>query len=81
MSKVRAAVTTTEVTAAATPHDPMYAVALLKIALELKRDPAAGVEATVERIVSAMGFPADSFRRYVEGNLALLTTTARARGY
>lgn len=80
MSKVRAAVTTTE-TAAATPHDPMYAVALLKIALELKRDPTAGVEATVARIVDAMGFPAESFRRYVEGNLALLTTTARARGY
>ncbi len=77
MSKVRSAIATTEAPA----HDPMYAVALLKIALELKRDPTAGVEATVERIVRAMGFPADSFRRYVEGNLALLTTTARARGY
>jgi hypothetical protein len=62
-------------------EDPMFGVALLKIAMQLKKDPAAGAEAVIAGVVAAMGFPEDAFRRYVQKNLGLLVTTARKRGY
>lgn len=62
-------------------EDPMFGVALLKIAMQLKKNPAAGAGAIVEGVASAMGFPPETFRTYVEKNLGLLVTTARARGY
>lgn len=62
-------------------EDPMFGVALLKIAMQLRKDPHADAGEIVEGIVRAMGFPPMAFRRFVEQNLALLVTTARARGY
>lgn len=62
-------------------EDPMFGVALLKIAMQLRRNPAAGAEAVVDGVIAAMGFPPETFRRYVEKNLGLLVTMARARGY
>ncbi len=68
--------------AAADPREnPMYGVALLKIAMELKKDPSRTFEQILGGVVDAMGFEPSDFQRYVAQNMGLLVTTAKARGY
>jgi hypothetical protein len=52
---------------------------MLRIALELKKDPQASLEAAVDQVVARMALPAEAFGRYLEQNLGLLrATTQRA---
>lgn len=65
--------------AAPASADPLFAVAMLRIALELKKSPSATLESAVDQVVARMGLPAEAFGRYLEQNLGLLrATTQRA---
>lgn len=77
-----------EESAAAPLHDaedpaahPLYGVALLKIAMELKKDPDRAVETVVGNVVAAMGFDGRDFSRYLTRHMGLLVATAKAKGY
>jgi hypothetical protein len=61
--------------------DPMYAVAMLRIAMELKKPQAAHMEEIVEGVLKRMKLDRDDFRRYLNENVGLLMATAKAKGF
>ena len=63
------------------PDEDLFAVAMLKVAMELKRDKAAGFERIFENTLAAMQVDRVSFRAYLERNLSTLKTTVKKRGY
>jgi hypothetical protein len=63
------------------PDDDLYAVAMLKVAMELKRGPARGFEAIFEETLKALDVDRDSFRAYLGRHMDKLMQTARKRGY
>lgn len=63
------------------PDAELYAVAMLKVAMELKRDKNAGFEQIFENTLAAMQVDRQSFRAYLERNLTMLKTTVQKRGY
>ena len=68
--------------AAVTAEAPgLWAIAMLRIAVELKRPNAPGLDEIIEGIAARMGIPQDEFRRYLDANVGLLKATARKRGY
>lgn len=56
--------------------DPLFAVALLRIALELKKSPDASLDALTSQVAARMKLDEGVFRRFLEGNLGLLKATA-----
>lgn len=50
---------------APSPTHPLYGVALLKLALELKKHPEARVEEVIEQVLLRMRLPADDFRSFL----------------
>lgn len=70
--------------AGASPVDPAFHRAILKIALELKKPSADGYGAIVERTIRAMKLDPEGFRRYLgengARNMSLLLATARGPG-
>lgn len=53
--------------------DGLWSIAMLRIAMELKRPDAPSLERVVERVVERMGIPQDQFERYLSEHLGLLT--------
>ena len=63
------------------PDDDLYAVAMLKVAMELKRGQARGFEDIFEETLSALSIDREHFRRYLAKHMDQLVQTARKRGY
>jgi hypothetical protein len=51
---------------------PLYGVAMLKVAMELKKSPDVELDAVVRRVVSAMRLDESTFRQHLERNGGLL---------
>lgn len=62
-------------------ESPLYGVAMLKIAMELKKPNAAALEEIVSGVLARMHLSEEAFRRYLEQNGGLLRTIARQRKY
>jgi len=60
---------------------PVYAAALLKISLELKRPDARGLDAVLAQVLDGLGIDPAAFRAYLTRNFSLLQATARSRAY
>ena len=57
--------------------DPLFAVAMLRIALELKKNPEAQLEQVASQVAARMHLDELAFRRYLEVNLGLLRTSTQ----
>lgn len=57
--------------------DPLFAVAMLRIALDLKKNPALELEQAVSQVSARMKLDELAFRRYLEANLGLLRTSTQ----
>ena len=57
--------------------EPLFAVAMLRIALELKKNPTEELESLSERIAARMQLDGEAFRRYLQSNLGLLRSTSQ----
>lgn len=58
---------------------PMYGVALLKIAMELKRAPEVALDDILSGVLSRMRLDEPSFRRFLEQNGGLLRAIAQKK--
>ncbi len=58
---------------------PLYGVAMLKIAMELKKADAQPVEALITGVLSRMRLDEGEFRRFLEANGGLLKAIAQKR--
>jgi hypothetical protein len=67
--------------AAEVVHSPLYGVAMLKIAMELKKADARPLEELVTGVLSRMKLDEDEFRAFLELNGGLLRTIAQKRKY
>ena len=63
------------------PDDDLYAVAMLKVAMELKRGRDRGFEDVFEDTLRALDIDRDAFRSYLDRHMDKLLMTARKRGY
>ena len=64
--------------------DPLYPVALLKIAMAMRRLPAAETrvfEALLDDVLSDMVIDRDDFKSYLERNMGRLVAAVKMRGY
>jgi hypothetical protein len=62
-------------------HSPLYGVAMLKIAMELKKADARPLEELVSGVLGRMKLDEDEFRAFLELNGGLLRTVAQRRRY
>ena len=65
-------------------HDPLYPVALLKVAMRLRRLDDGGVqqfEAILDDVLRDMTIDREAFGRYLAKNRGRLMTAVRSRGY
>jgi hypothetical protein len=64
-------------------QDPRFAVALLKVAVMLRKPDAdrKGLDAILASVLQSLGFDPEAFARFVRLNRPLLEFTARAKGY
>jgi hypothetical protein len=62
-------------------HSPLYGVAMLKIAMELKKADARPLEELVTGVLTRMKLDEDEFRAFLELNGGLLRTIAQKRKY
>ena len=60
-------------------QSPMYGVALLKIAMELKRAPASGLDDILKGVLRRMRLDEPEFRRFLEQNGGLLRQIAQKK--
>lgn len=60
---------------------PLFGVAMLKIAMELKKADAQPLDALVTGVLQRMNLPEAEFRAFLESNGGLLRTIAAKRGY
>lgn len=60
-------------------QSPLYGVAMLKIAMELKKAPTQSLEELIDGVLTRMQLPADDFRRFLDANGGLLRTIALKR--
>jgi len=60
---------------------PLYGVAMLKIAMELKKADARPLEELVSSVLARMHLPEDAFRQFLASNGGLLRTIAQKRKY
>jgi hypothetical protein len=67
------------------PHEiaasPLYGVAMLKIAMELKKADAAPLDELITGVLRRMSLPEDDFRAFLAMNGGLLKTIAQKRRY
>jgi hypothetical protein len=61
-------------------EDALFAVALMRIALELKKTPPAGFEASVREVVARMRLNEIRFRAFLSKHLAEVGAAAPAKG-
>ncbi len=60
---------------------PLYGVAMLKIAMELKKPGAGGLDEIVSGVLGKMGLSESEFREFLSQNGGLLRAIAERRGY
>lgn len=60
---------------------PLYGVAMLKIAMEMKKADAAPVDELITGVLRRMNLPEDDFRAFLSMNGGLLKTIAQKRRY
>jgi hypothetical protein len=60
---------------------PLYGVAMLKIAMELKKAPEASLDALITGVLQKMKLPEEDFRGFLAANGGLLRTIAMKRRY
>jgi hypothetical protein len=60
---------------------PLYGVAMLKIAMELKKADAAPLDELITGVLARMSLPEEAFREYLSANGGLLRTIAQRRRY
>ncbi|MBL8918527.1 MAG: hypothetical protein JNJ54_06670 [Myxococcaceae bacterium] len=60
---------------------PLFGVAMLKIAMELKKADARPLDELVSGVLRRMNLPESEFRAFLESNGGLLRTIAARRGY
>jgi hypothetical protein len=60
---------------------PVYAAALLKISMELKRPDARGLDDLLSQVLDGLGIDRAKFRAYLTRNFSLLQATARSRAF
>ena len=60
---------------------PLYGVAMLKIAMELKKADAAPLDELISGVLARMNLPEEQFRSYLSANGGLLRTIASRRRY
>ncbi len=60
---------------------PVYAAALLKISMELKRPDARSLDDLLSQVLDGLGIDPSKFRAYLTRNFSLLQATARTRAY
>ena len=60
---------------------PLYGVAMLKIAMELKRADARALDEVVKSVLDRMHLPEDEFRQFLASNGGLLRTIALKKRY
>ena len=60
---------------------PLYGVAMLKIAMELKKADARPVDELITGVLKRMSLPEDDFRAFLAMNGGLLKTIAQKRRY
>jgi hypothetical protein len=60
---------------------PVYAAALLKISMELKRPDARSLEVLLAQVLEGLHLDPAEFRAYLSRNFSLLQATARTRAY
>jgi hypothetical protein len=67
------------------PHEvaasPLYGVAMLKIAMELKKADARPLDELVRSVLQRMHLPEEDFRQFLVSNGGLLRTIALKKGY
>ena len=61
-------------------QDALFAVALMRLALELKKAPAPGLEGLIRDVVARMHLDEIRFRAFLSQHLEALGATAPARG-
>ncbi len=60
---------------------PLYAAALLKVAMELKRPDARGLDELLAHVLDGLRVDPEEFKAYLSRNFSLLKATARSRAY
>ena len=60
---------------------PLYGVAMLKIAMELKKADASPLEELVSSVLQRMRLPEEDFREFLSANGGLLRSIARKKRY
>ena len=60
--------------------DALWPVAMLRIAMELKRPGSAGIDEIVDAVVTRMGIPKAQFQRFLAEHLGTLQELARGPG-
>jgi hypothetical protein len=61
--------------------DGLWPIAMLRIAMELKRPGAPGLEHIIDGVVDRMGIEKSQFERYLDEHLGILRDQARENGY
>ncbi len=61
--------------------DPLCAVAMLRVAVEMKKPDARGLDEIIDGVLERMRLDREAFRRFLAENGQLLRATATARGY
>jgi len=62
-------------------ESPLYGVAMLKIAMELKKPDAPALDEILSGVLKRMNLSEDAFRKYLEQNGGLLKAIAEKRRY
>jgi len=60
--------------------DALWPVAMLRVAMELKRPDAPGLEEIIDGVVARMGIDRAQFQRYLSQHLGILREEARNAG-
>lgn len=61
--------------------DPMFVVAMLKVAIEMKKGRLAEFEEIIDGVVEDLDLDADRFRKFVNRHMKTLMAHVRSRGY
>ncbi len=81
LEQASAARTTVTQAEHALSQSPLYGVAMLKIAMELKRCPSGALEQIISVVLAKMHLPEDDFRAYLSANGGLLRGIAARKRY
>lgn len=79
--ELAAPVKTSEEVPAQVAASPLYGVAMLKIAMEMKKADAAPLDELIQGVLKKMNLPEADFYAFLEMNGGLLRTLAFKRGY